>query len=238
MPYCAKCGVEVNEQEKKCPLCHFQIPDIGDTPSETERVFPKGQNMYKERVRTLKNKVFYVVVSLAILALPVLFTIQFYYPQVALSMSYAMISVIVSPFYLYFLLGYLSPYANIIGIGVTSLLFTFVLDHMRMPATWFYQYALYIIIWLVMVICLFYYLYGKSRFRNQLFYVPTYIIGSIGLLSVGIDGLLVYRTRHVLHLTWSIVVLISSLSLCVMLLILYHILPRHVKDSIKRRLHL
>ncbi len=238
MPYCAKCGVEVDSHEKTCPLCDFPIPDLKDKTGEhVNDAFPEGQNRYKEQAKVIKNKILFVLVSLAILTLPILFSIRIYYPQVALGMSYAMISVIVAPFYLYFILGYLGIYYNIIGIGITSLFFTFVLDHIKMPATWFYRYAVFMVLWLMVLTCLFIFLYRKSKYKNQLIYVPTYIIGSIGLLSVGIDGLIVYRIYESIHLTWSIVVLMSSFAICLLLLGLYHGLPRHIKSSIKRKFH-
>lgn len=239
MPYCAKCGVEVEHHEKTCPLCDYPIPNLEDEAyKDTRHAFPEGQNMYNEQVKGLKNKILYVIVSLATLTLPILFSIRIYYPQVSLGMSYAMISVIVAPFYLYFILSYLEVYYNIMGIGITSIFFTFVLDHIKYPATWFYSYALPLILWGVAIICLFILFYRKSRNRNKLVYVPTYIIGSIGLLSVGIDGLIGYRNHGRITLTWSIVVLTSSLALCLLLLGLYYGLPRHVKNSIKRKLHM
>ena len=43
MPYCAKCGVEVENGVKNCPLCKFPIPDIlsGEGKKEEERKYPK-----------------------------------------------------------------------------------------------------------------------------------------------------------------------------------------------------
>lgn len=238
MPYCAKCGVEVDSHEKTCPLCDFPIPDLEyKVRGHVYDAFPKGRNGYKEQVKVIKNKLLFVFISLTILTLPILFSIRMYYPQVALGMSYAMMSVIVAPFYLYFLLGYLRIYYNIIGISMTSLFFTFMLDHIKMPATWFYRYAVFMILWVMVLICLFIFFYKKSKYKNQLIYVPTYIIGSIGLLSIGIDGLIVYRIHETIHLTWSIVVLTSSFAICSLILGLYHGLPRHVKNTIKRRFH-
>ena len=49
MPYCAKCGVEVENGVKNCPLCKFPIPDI---LSGEEK---KDENIQKLKIYTEKS---------------------------------------------------------------------------------------------------------------------------------------------------------------------------------------
>ncbi len=60
MAYCAKCGVEVENGVKNCPLCKFPIPDIL-SEKEEKRSYPKAENIYREELQKRKNQIFYSI---------------------------------------------------------------------------------------------------------------------------------------------------------------------------------
>ena len=49
--YCVKCGVELSESEKRCPLCHTEVYLPGYTPNEDERPYPKFEKPEKVNPR-------------------------------------------------------------------------------------------------------------------------------------------------------------------------------------------
>ena len=58
--YCVKCGVELSDSEKKCPLCHTPIYFPGYTPKEEERPYPKF-----EKPETVNPRGIYFILSFA-----------------------------------------------------------------------------------------------------------------------------------------------------------------------------
>lgn len=238
MPYCAKCGIEVNNSIHTCPLCEFPIPDIGEHTNEKNiDKFPEAENIYKNGVELIKNKVFFTLILLLFFSIPILIGIRTFYPPVRMGINYAILSILASLFYLVFLFGYLTLHYNILGIGITSIIFTYMLDSIDYSITWFYKYAFFIILLVMAVMYLYLFLYKRSKHRNQWIYVPTYIFGGIGILSIGIEALISYRIHYTIKLTWSIVVFLCSIGISFLLLGLYHGLPERVRNEIKRKLH-
>lgn len=239
MPYCAKCGVEVNNDISTCPLCEFPIPNIDDYNKDItyKNSFPKAENIYRDRVETIKNSTFFTIVLFLILTIPILLSIKAYYPPITKGINYAIVSVIAAVFYLFFIFGYLTIKYNILGLGITSLLFTYVLDNIDESITWFYKYAILIIILVMIISYIYVYLYKRSRHYNQLVYVTAYIFSGIGILCIGVEAIISYRLNNTIKLTWSIIVFLCSLAVCVLILGLYHGLPERVRNEIKRKLH-
>lgn len=238
MPYCAKCGIEVNNNTKTCPLCEFPIPDVGEHGNQHPiNAFPDADNIYKNRMEIIKNKVFFSLILLLIFTIPILISIRAFYPSITIGINYAIISILASLFYLFFLFGYLTINYNILGIGITSIILSYVLDSIDHSITWFYQYAFFIILLVMVVVYLYVFLYKRSKHQNQLIYVPTYIFSGIGILCIGIEALITYRINYSIKLSWSIIVLVCSVTICLLLLGLYHGLPERVRNEIKRKLH-
>lgn len=238
MPYCAKCGVEVNNTINSCPLCEFPIPDINDYPSDNnQNTFPEPENIYRDRARTIKNSTFFTIILFLVFTIPILISIKVFYPPVTKGINYAIVCIIASILYLFFLFGYLKINYNILGIGITSILLTYILDSIDENITWFYKYAILIIILVMVIAYLYVFLYKRSKHHNQLIYVSTYIFSGIGILCIGIEAIITYRLYYTIRLSWSIIVFLFSLSICVLLLGLYHGLPEKVRSEIKRKLH-
>ena len=58
--YCVKCGVELADSEKKCPLCHTPIYFPGYEPKEDERTYPKF-----DKPETVNPRGIYFILSFA-----------------------------------------------------------------------------------------------------------------------------------------------------------------------------
>jgi hypothetical protein len=238
MPYCAKCGVEVDDNIKKCPLCDFPIPDVGQEPDEQSiNTFPEGENIYIDRVGVVKNKVFFILDIILIFTIPIFISIGVFYPSVTLNMNYIINCIIASIFYLFFLFNYLKTYYNILGIGLTSIILTYKLDSIDGNLSWFYNYSILIIILVVGILYLCLFLYRRNEKENKAIYILTYVFGSIGLLCLGIDSIISYRINNYIRPSWSIIVLISCIAICILIQGLYLGLPEKVRNKIKRKLH-
>ncbi|MCT4544009.1 MAG: hypothetical protein N4A63_10750 [Vallitalea sp.] len=237
MPYCSKCGVEVENSIKKCPLCEYPIPNINDTKEYFDNGFPEAENIYKNRVSNIKNKVFYTLILVLFFSIPILLSVNAFFPAVRLSINYVISCIIAAMFYIYFLFGYLKLAYNILGIGITSIILTYKLDSIDNSITWFYKYALIIILLVIFIVYVYLYLYKRSKHQNQLIYIPSYIFSAIGILCICIEGLISYRFKNYIKLTWSVIVLISTFSICILLLSLYHGLPEKFRAKLKSKLH-
>ena len=239
MPYCAKCGIEVDKKEKNCPLCQFPIPYIEGLEDEhEEEAFPIAQNIYPDRVIILKHKIFLTIIIVLLASVPILLAIKAFIPSTANGIHYALISIAATIFCVYFLFGYLSLHKNILGISLTTILLTYLLDAADHKMTWFYNVALYIILLATLIVLIYTYLYKRSKHRNQFVYIPTYILSAIGLLTVAMESVVSYRINDKIQLTWSLIVLGSTFGVCLLLLGLYHGLPDNVKAKLKRKLHI
>ena len=65
--YCVKCGVELSESEKKCPLCHTPVYLPGYVPNEDERPYPKFEKPEKVNPRGIYFIISFVcIISAAI----------------------------------------------------------------------------------------------------------------------------------------------------------------------------
>ncbi|GKX31555.1 hypothetical protein SH1V18_40350 [Vallitalea longa] len=238
MPYCSKCGVEVDNDTKKCPLCDFPIPDVGeDTNEQSINVFPEAENIYQYRVNVVKNKVFFTLIIILLSCIPILFSIKVFYPSVTIKINYIINIIIASVFYLFFLFGYLKVNYNILGIGLTSIILMHRLDNVDENMTWFFDYAVFIIILVMMILYIGVFFYKRIKKEIHAIYTLMYIFFGTGILCLGIDAIISYRSDDVIKLSWSIIVLISSTAVCLLILGLYYGLPEKLRNKIRRKLH-
>jgi hypothetical protein len=56
MPYCSRCGVEVEADKTHCPLCQTTIQELDDNPLESTRKYPDEQVIPTRKVRSGKQK--------------------------------------------------------------------------------------------------------------------------------------------------------------------------------------
>lgn len=236
MAYCPKCGVELSNKIDNCPLCQFPMPDLGQEEYNIQ-VFPKAQNIYKDRIETIKNQIFFTLIILLSFAIPILISIKNHYPSISVGINYAIISIVATILYVFFLFGYLKINLNILGICITAIIQNYMIDGVDGKITWFYDFAFFIIIMIMSISYIYLYLYKRSKHKNQFIYVPTYIFSAIGLTCIGIETVISYRRIGHINLSWSLIVFISSFAICILLLGLYHGLPQRLRNKIKRKFH-
>lgn len=241
MAYCPKCGVELDAYIKNCPLCEFPIPDTGEEFDLSEdggtHKYPNAINTYRKDYRVIKNKIFFSVLLIAICSILILSVLKLIYPASTHIVNYLVIIVIALLLYLFFSFLYLKPTYNVIGFLLTTIFLTYSIDYQRGSVDWSFTYALPIIIVLYLDITLFRFLYKVSKHKNQFIYLPSVCLLFASILCVGIDAIVTYNLYQKIHLTWSLIVLISSGAIAISLLGIYHGLPEKSRAWLKRKLH-
>ncbi|MBC7961241.1 MAG: hypothetical protein H7X94_15390 [Vallitaleaceae bacterium] len=241
MAYCPKCGVELDNYIKNCPLCDFPIPNTLDPSSQIEedalKKYPHAININRKDQMIMKNKIFFSFLVVVISAVIILAILKLIYPHSAIVADYAMLTFIALLFYMFFLFGYLKFGFNLIGLALTTLFITYSIDYQMESVSWFLNFALPIVSVIYVDALIFFFLYKKSRKRNQFVYVPSLSLLFLSILCMGIDGVISHELRGTLRLSWSLIVLISSSAITIILLGVYHGIPEKSKTWLKRKLH-
>ena len=69
--YCVKCGVELEDGVKKCPLCETPVPQMEDLEKNIyESEYPKiNINIYELKMKRVKKTVFLSFFSISIISI-------------------------------------------------------------------------------------------------------------------------------------------------------------------------
>lgn len=237
MAYCPKCGVEVDNNVKNCPLCDFPIPDIGEEPKGEKR-YPLAVNTYPQEHQEKKNRIFYaleIIVAAVFLINMVLYWFIPFNPTIT---QIIMISSVSLALYLMFCFNYLPVLVNLLGCYFTTLLLgSIIYVIVGGSGDWFVNYAMPIVTILFIDILIFGIIYKKNRHRNQFIYAPVFLIAFSATLCLGIDGVISYNILGHLRFTWSLIVAISGICIIALLMGIYHGVPDRTKAYLKKKLH-
>ena len=66
--YCIKCGVELEDGVKRCPLCETAVPEIKGLEEEFAREYPiVNINLYEMKMKKVKKAVFLSFFTISII---------------------------------------------------------------------------------------------------------------------------------------------------------------------------
>ncbi len=239
MAYCPKCGVEVDDSIRKCPLCEFPVPDIhgsGDRIEADRDKYPEAANIYEAYRSKVKNQVYFVITILLLSSMLILTLVRFIYPVDSRIIAYIFYVVLALFMYTFFTYGYMNWLFNMTGIGVATLFLTYSIGKIG-GQSWFMPYALPLISWVYVNALAFGYMYKHSAKRNRLGYLPRFVLLIGASLCLGIDGIVSSNMPSGLRFTWSLIVAISCFVIAYVLDVVLNHLPEHVKESLRRRFH-
>ncbi len=237
MPYCPKCGVEVDKKRKTCPLCNFNIPPINEEEiNEEKETFPHAENIYREELIRRKNIAFYTVEMILLSMLGIFMVISEVY-NVSF-MSYFIASTLSLIFYVFFFFNYLKKKYNYLGIFITTILLTYTLSRFTESSLWFLKYSLPIILVTFGDILFVGYLYNKFKSKNAFIYNPVLFLIFVSIISLGIDFIVSLALNFDRLLSWSLIVCVSTLPIVVIMLGIYHKTSEKVKETLKKRFHI
>ncbi len=239
MPYCPKCGVEVDSGILNCPLCVCELPQFEiSEDDEYEQKFPMPENIYKNQIEELKKQFFISITILCFGCILTLCSVHFLAGLNGRATNYGIIGVFGTWFYLLLLFGYLSNiYLTVIGAGVVSLALVLGIDIVNSGLTWSVDVGFPIIILFTLILLSAIRLYKRFRRKNQYVIIPVYIFTWSSVFCLGLESILDYNFTESISLTWSVIVLIPLLSIAAVLLGLYINLPEKIREKLRRKFH-
>lgn len=240
MAYCPKCGVEVDNNIRSCPLCDFPIPDItgvGEASDLTYEKYPEASNIYEEHRHALQIRVFLLMLVLTVSVLAILFAVSIIYPASEPIIRYLLPIFSAVFFYSFFFIGFLNKYSTMTGLALTTLALTFTLSNL-MVGSWFLSYALPLIILVYVNSLFFMYIFSHSKRKKRLGYLHSFILLILAILSLGVDGIISYNIRNRIDLTWSIIVAFVCMTVAYLVHFIVNHLPTEFKETVQRKLHL
>ncbi len=244
MPYCPKCGVQVEEQRSMCPLCSFPIPNVEETgKNDIQR---EGHLLNRYRIKQAENRrrwkearIFvYMGITFSLMVLSIIFGILDYNFSGMLSWSkYVITSNLAVVFLLFFLLRFIQSFLpNFLGLGITSGGFLYILDSLDGTVGWFWDLGLVIcintMIWLFILRIII------RRTRRRGLNIPAYSLAAIALACISLEMIRDLYQGVNLHLTWSIPVITTLVPLAGSLLFLHILISPRIRERFIRKFHL
>lgn len=243
MPYCIKCGVELDSSIKECPLCHYNLPPISEEPDKDEYLkepvfhFPKPENIYPGRLLDLKKKTFQAISGMTLLNI-ILLALFFLKSKTDFT-SFLYLSAIILSLWFYLLLFFdFIPnrklmIASLIG---NTFLFTFLMDLMNGRLEWFLPVFVPGTVWASIVL-----ITTAAVIRIRKMRSKSLILLIAFAISVFLIGLELILTRYLLKkitFFWSIILSGELMAFALLLLFFYHNVPAKIKNKLKKKMHI
>ncbi len=238
MAYCPKCGVEVEDDVKNCPLCDFPIPDVNEVNFSQDSKYPQAINTYDEDHLGKKNKAFFSLTIIAISIMVIIGVIYLVYPWNHVLLKYIALADLSIFAIVFFAMGYLRPNANILGAYITvvvTCLSVYLISGSQ--TNWFLSYAFPIATLVYLDVSLFRFILKHTRHKSQFIFIPTNLILFVIVLAIGIDGIISLNVQGNIHLTWSLIVAVSGFCIIVLLQTIYHRIPEKTRRMLKKKMH-
>ncbi|MBI4855802.1 MAG: hypothetical protein HY818_03550 [Acetobacterium woodii] len=238
MAYCPKCGVEVEDDVKNCPLCDFPIPDINEDRQPKDSKYPQAINTYDEDHLGKKNKAFFSISIIAVSMVVIIGVIYLVYPWNHVLLKYIVLADLSIFAIVFFAMGYLKPNYNYLGAYITVVITCFCVYLISGSQTaWFLNYAFPIATLIYLDISLFRFVFKHTRHKSQFIFIPSNLILFVIILAIGIDGIISLNVLGSLHLTWSLIVAVSGFCIIILLQTIYHRIPEKTRRMLKKKMH-
>jgi len=239
MPYCPKCGVEVEYKIEKCPLCKFQIPDI-EIEIEHEEVldrFPEVKNIYPKLAKEFKRNAFII---LSVVTFANIFILLYNNYMIVGNLTWSKYSSVVFLsmwINLIFIFRYVKSISmSIIGVTLNTLFLLAGLDFINGRMEWFVQLGLPAVIMLFVVILISYFMWIKSKNRGA--HSAAFTLFLICAYSIGLEFFINMHLYDRVFLLWSISTSLILLPFGLLLLYIHYQLPTRIKEEIRKRFHI
>lgn len=238
MAYCPKCGVEVEDDMKSCPLCDFPIPDVNAGKYPQDPKYPQAINTYDEDHLGKKNKAFFSISIIAASIMLIIGVIYLVYPWNHVLLKYIALADLSIFAMVFFAMGYLKPNYNFLGAYITvvvTCLSVFLI--LGSQTNWFLSYAFPIATLVYLDVSLFRFVLKHTRHKSQFIFIPTNLILFVIVLAIGIDGIISLNVLGSIVLSWSLIVAVSGFCIIVLLQTIYHRIPEKTRRMFKNKMH-
>lgn len=237
MPYCSKCGVEVDYDIEKCYLCDFPIPGIESNDEYDTDRYPNALNPYPEKMKRLKKIIFYILTTIIFANFSINIFID-WMKEGKFTWSYISgVSIIASWIYLFVFFGYAKTFKRSLYIvSGTTLGLLFFVDVFTDGLKWFISIGVpavlsaTIIIWMISKIIL----NGNKKFLR----ISAYILIGASLYCIILELFIDMYVNRRVELTWSVISALEMIPVAAVLLYLDFGVPQKYKDKLKKKFHL
>lgn len=240
MPYCSKCGVEVEDRVTKCPLCTFPIPDVGQNVEGAEHVFPENTiNLYPQKIKEMRNIIYFAISIVIFSLIMVMYTVTDFFGLSIEIFDYSIVILLGAWGMCYFLFGFLRSFLfNASGCILAGIVGTYFLDRVDGAMTWFYDLALPLLVALLVIIAIQYYFFKRNRHKVEFYTLSLYICIALALLFVSAQVIITHFLTGTYMFSWSLIMVAIALVLFLVLLGLRYKLPESVKERLRRIFHI
>ncbi len=234
MPYCFKCGVEVDNGVKNCPLCNLDLPVFEDEEIVEER-YPSHENVFREIKKRRKNVFYFIYTLIALALLFNLEVIDMRTNDVLEWSRYTTIYIISSIAYLYPILQYSkNEKLNFSLIGLITIVLLYFNDYLNGEIEWFFVLGLPISIVSVYVLyCLFKVVTRKKLLPYKVLEIAVLIAVFLIVLEVIIDKYLFDR----ILLGWSLQAFVCLFPLMAIIVLMPRRYYEKIDKYIERKIH-
>lgn len=241
MPYCPKCGVEVERDGQPCPLCQFPIPKVDGTVEVKENRFPTSVNPYPQRLKRKLLIIFRFAFVIMLLSVSLMSYINFKLEGEFTWSKFSGISMLASLGVLFFSFVYISNfYKSFTGITGVVLLYLLGLDLLQGGNHWFFSLALPITAGISIIVMIYYRVFRSLKVKG--FNVVGFAFIAILTLNLWIDFFVSRYTNQTNVFAWSIDATIQFFPIVLIMLYITYALPIKVKKKLSqiiiRRFHL
>ena len=225
--YCIKCGVELEDGAKRCPLCETPVPEIkGLEEKKFVKEYPMiNINLYEMKMKKVKKAVFLSFFTISIISiLEVLFQNLIMYGKLEWG-YYAIPSILIFDLGLFVFLDSYRMRTNLFLLlsGFTS--YFLLLDFGDKKLTWSLRLGIPIVLALYLISLIFSYVWDKHK--SDKLKILNFFIFFVGIFLLILELIISKK------MTWSIFSSIPLFILSIMLRYAY----KSYKEEFKRRLH-
>lgn len=225
--YCIKCGVELEDGAKRCPLCETPVPEIkGLEEKKFVKEYPMiNINLYEMKMKKVKKAIFLSFFTISIISiLEVLFQNLIMYGKLEWA-YYAIPSILIFDLGLFVFLDSYRMRTNLFLLlsGFTS--YFLLLDFGDKKMTWSIKRGIPIVIALYLISLVFSYVWDKHK--SDRLKILNFFIFFVGIFLLILELIISKK------MTWSIFSSIPLFILSIMLRYAY----KSYKEEFKRRLH-
>ena len=225
--YCIKCGVELEDGAKRCPLCETPVPEIkGLEEREFVKEYPMiNINLYEMKMKKVKKAVFLSFFTISIISiLEVLFQNLIMYGKLEWG-YYAIPSILIFDLGLFVFLDSYRMRTNLFLLLSGFVSYFLLLDFGDKKLTWSIKRGIPIVIALYLISLVFSYVWDKHK--SDRLKTLNFFIFFVGIFLLILELIISKK------MTWSIFSSIPLFILSIMLRYAY----KSYKEEFKRRLH-
>ena len=226
--YCVKCGVELEDGVKKCPLCETPVPQLDDLEKISyESEYPKiNINFYELRMKKIKKTIFLSFFSISIIPiLEVFFQNMIMYHKIKWA-YYTIPSILIFDLFLFILLDSYRMRTNLFisFFGLSS--YFLILDYGNKVLTWSLKLGIPIVVAFTVIGLIFSFVWDKHK--SDKLKILNFFIFFVGIFLLVLELIISQK------MTWSIFSTIPLFILTILLRYSY----KSYREEFKRRLHL